>query len=550
MLRAYSGAVIWQQWVGRLPKKKGKTMERFVKIEEAIPRPLLENNEEAVWRLIRSGTLPIYDEACNRLPPEVIDGLYADERKALIGEHPVEGKEGAEAKRSAIANVFKHLMVKPDDLAFLLGLSFVSPPLTHPAFHQLLGLPLATDTSPRAPPSPPPSPPDRTAGTKKKRPPSKPKKTPNGKTSGGPPEKKDPNGKTSGGPPEKKEEVVFGVALLLAMGIALLFWLFPPENRSYDPLSILSIFLAACIFLLTFLGYAEKLSRRRVYVLFGVVLSSMLILLFAPKRIWAENWEDVFTLSNGFSSEDGVHTDGVLNLSRARSLRLTLDSVQAGTEFQWRLLPKGTNSDTSWKMGRIPGEGVVMLPVKAADFGLTPEDMEQLWVQIALLPKRENTKHVSDVHTVLKKMEILTGEAEPNLRRQTPGWRVLPNTLPPQTWTNEEAYSMYVDGWFNLSTDSFIRITFDAEQVGTKFFLRLLPQDANTDQPVGVRREILRIPESAVLTLHLKASKFGLTPQAMGQLTQVSVHSGSNAWSRPLEQDADKHARFQKIETQ
>jgi len=137
-----------------------------------------------------------------------------------------------------------------------------------------------------------------------------------------------------------------------------------------------------------------------------------------------------------------------------------------------------------------------------------------------------------------------------NSGKKTPEWRIIAYALSSQSWSDGKSYSVFTEGRFDLSKDSFIRITFAPSQAGTKFFLRLLPKGANPSQPVGVRWEKITIPGDGMVKLNLKASEFGLTPKDMSQLVQISIHSGTNAWNRSLEQDADKQAHFQQIEAQ
>jgi hypothetical protein len=129
-------------------------------------------------------------------------------------------------------------------------------------------------------------------------------------------------------------------------------------------------------------------------------------------------------------------------------------------------------------------------------------------------------------------------------------WQFLASARSSQVWDDQKAYSVYSDGAFDLSKARWMRITFGPSRAGTKFLLRLLPKGADFNKPIGVRWEPISIPASSVVELPLKAKEFGLTPQKMGQLVQIAILSGDNAWGRSLGQDASSHAYFEKIEVQ
>jgi len=126
-------------------------------------------------------------------------------------------------------------------------------------------------------------------------------------------------------------------------------------------------------------------------------------------------------------------------------------------------------------------------------------------------------------------------------------WQRL-TTLPSDAWSDGEAYWAYAEGVFDLSSARSLRLTFDGEQAGGKFLLRLLPEGEDAKQPVGVKWEVLRIPSRGVVTVPLKAEDFGLTQAQLKQLKQIAVLSGSKAWNRPMGQSAAKQAVFQEME--
>jgi hypothetical protein len=132
-------------------------------------------------------------------------------------------------------------------------------------------------------------------------------------------------------------------------------------------------------------------------------------------------------------------------------------------------------------------------------------------------------------------------------------WRPIGNALSSHCQEKDGNYVCHVDGNFDLCKARWVRITFAPNQAGKKFVLRLVPEGADFDKPIGVRWELIQIPanEDVVqLQLPLKAEAFGLKPEQMGKLVQIGVLSGDNAWGRPLQQDASKQASFERIEVQ
>ena len=136
----------------------------------------------------------------------------------------------------------------------------------------------------------------------------------------------------------------------------------------------------------------------------------------------------------------------------------------------------------------------------------------------------------------------------PSLEALSLQWQTIAHAPLSETWSNEKAYSRYVDGRFNLATAKRMRIVFAPSQAGTKFLLRLVPMGAEFDRPIGVRWEPIHIPADGIVTLPLKAADFGLTADEMAQLVQIAIISGDNAWGRSLGQEADKRADFETIE--
>jgi len=128
-----------------------------------------------------------------------------------------------------------------------------------------------------------------------------------------------------------------------------------------------------------------------------------------------------------------------------------------------------------------------------------------------------------------------------------PDWQVIA-TLPSDVWSDGKAYAAYANGIFDLSRAHSIRLTFEPNQAGTKFRLRLAPASADLNEPTGISWKIMSIPSDGIVALLLEPKDFNLTRTDMRQLTQIAVLSGDNAWNRPMMQSADMHAVFQKIE--
>jgi len=131
-----------------------------------------------------------------------------------------------------------------------------------------------------------------------------------------------------------------------------------------------------------------------------------------------------------------------------------------------------------------------------------------------------------------------------------PGWHLIAHRFSREAWEEGGAYAVYTKEGerFDLSKAQWIRVTFEASQAGTKFFLRLLPKGEIPDASTGVYKEVLSIPAEGVVVLPLKPTDFLLKPADLHQLIQISVHSGDNAWGEPLGQEPSKRAKFEKIE--
>ena len=184
-------------------------------------------------------------------------------------------------------------------------------------------------------------------------------------------------------------QLAFVIALLLSVVAALAPWFFPSENTSYDLGDMLMTFAGAFTGVLSVVGFLKKvvISRRAIYVLLIACCTALALLLIPPRSPkWQQQWQE---LDNATSEQAGLAER--LDLSRVRSLRLTFDPSQAGDEFQLRLVPENASADSSVGISRetfsIPDDGMVTLPLRARDFGLTREDLRQL-VQVAVLPAR------------------------------------------------------------------------------------------------------------------------------------------------------------------
>jgi len=390
-------------------------------------------------------------------------------------------------------------------------------------------------------------------------------------------------------------------ALLLSVGAAMAPWLFPSGDRSYDFFDAMMTFVAALSALLSAMGILKKISisRQSVHAFFLSALGVASALFFVPPRLWVQHWQEVPSELPEEEHRQPLDRAEVLDLSNVRSLRLTFDPSQAGKKFRLHLVPQGEELPPQTGIGReailIPEDGSVTLPLKAADFGLTRTQMRQL-THIAVLPEDSPPLASSEAnaakspHADFKKIEFLTGHKNNTtpavLRRQKPpvsqeippvahaSSEVLPDIWTPpqerppvhnnmprqniaawqliadssQTWTDGKMYSVYAEGRFNLSKADFIRVTFDPSQAGIKFWLRLIPEGANSGQPIGVRWRATLIPNNGVVILPLDAEEFGLTDEDMRQLSHISILSGNKAWNRSLGQAAGKHAHFKKIE--
>jgi len=137
---------------------------------------------------------------------------------------------------------------------------------------------------------------------------------------------------------------------------------------------------------------------------------------------------------------------------------------------------------------------------------------------------------------------------------RTPTWQQTWQPIaivPAGTWADNQTYLVYADETLDLSNVRSLRLTFDPSQAGTQFRLRLLPLGADAKQPVGVKQEILSIPEDGRVTVSLKPEDFGLTNADMRQLAQIAVVASGNAWVKPDAgmQNADTpHTVFRQVE--
>ena len=108
-----------------------------------------------------------------------------------------------------------------------------------------------------------------------------------------------------------------------------------------------------------------------------------------------QNVDEWRFVANALSSQtwtDGkaytVYAEGRFDFSEAQWMRIVFEPSQAGTQFLLRLVPMGANPDKQiglrWELVEIPADGIVLLPLKAAEFGFTPAEMRQL-EQVAIL---------------------------------------------------------------------------------------------------------------------------------------------------------------------
>jgi|GEM_PF-3420258 len=220
----------------------------------------------------------------------------------------------------------------------------------------------------------------------------------------------------------KPKEVRAGaLAVLLWVAMVVVAFCFPTANPSDQIFDV----IASLLGVLSLLGLL--IAKKAFPAQRGVGPSLLMILLVAalgfflvPTRLWTQHWQ-VIAMSPNDSWSDGkaysAYTDGVFDLSRSRSIRLTFDSSQAGTKFRLRLVPANADlnkpSGVRWEMESIPSDGIVTLPLKAEDFGLKREDMRQL-IQIAVLSGdnawNSPMKQGADMQAVFHKIEVLTGK--------------------------------------------------------------------------------------------------------------------------------------------
>lgn len=257
-----------------------------------------------------------------------------------------------------------------------------------------------------------------------------------------------------------------------------------------------------------------------------------------------------------------VWEDGDFNFSRVRTIRLTFSPNQAGTKFRLRLLPEGASPNQPTGLRQeiltIPANGVVILPFDPAEFALDLRAVRAI-IQLNVL-SGDNTWNSSlgqpaSRHAIFNRIEVSEssvvavprGSSPAAVSAQEPAsWQVLPGSA--QMWTDNRAYSSYVDGKFDLSNVSALRVTFSRSDAGTKFRLRLLPKGANPGNPIGVSEQTFTIPSSGVLEIPLSAAGFGLGVSQLRDLAQITAMSGDNTWNNPLGQAASRRANILQIE--
>ncbi len=119
---------------------------------------------------------------------------------------------------------------------------------------------------------------------------------------------------------------------------------------------------------------------------------------------------------------------------------------------------------------------------------------------------------------------------------------------PSGDYSGAGAYSVWATGSFNLSNAQGIRIIFPESQAGINVRVRLLPKGGRPDTELGASPQTYTIPSDGILNIPI--SDFPAKQIDLPKTDQISVHSGSNAWSptKQLNSSPDKKARFRSIE--
>ena len=117
---------------------------------------------------------------------------------------------------------------------------------------------------------------------------------------------------------------------------------------------------------------------------------------------------------------------------------------------------------------------------------------------------------------------------------------------PDDDWSDGQGYSVSIEGDYDLSDATHLRLTFPREQEGTNLMVRLLLSPERKNLPDGLNPEIYTIPQDGRIIIPL--SEFGLSKEELRNIKHISVHSGSIAWEFYLSQDSDRQATFISIE--
>ncbi len=117
---------------------------------------------------------------------------------------------------------------------------------------------------------------------------------------------------------------------------------------------------------------------------------------------------------------------------------------------------------------------------------------------------------------------------------------------PSGMWSEDRAFSCYIDGDFDLTKYDTLRIAFDSTLAGTHFYVRLLPKGQSYNSKKGLSNEKYTIPENGIIDIPVAESQLGL--EELASIIQISVHSGMEAWGRDLGQSKTDQAIFKRIE--
>jgi len=238
------------------------------------------------------------------------------------------------------------------------------------------------------------------------------------------------------------------------------------------------------------------------------------------------------------------------DFSDATGINIVFDKGEAGKNVVIRLRTKGIEPHTSikdknagfnTKVYTIPRGGILYVPTE--EFGVPNyllKEVTGILVYSGSSVRGIDLGQSRDVHAVFKEMQII-GEVPVSVKATMPKPEVKQEA---QTiilgtdfniWDGYGSHVRYIESNFDLSDAKSLRLVFPKSQTGINIFVRLLDNRGMANSSKGRTEKFYTIPANGILDIPITV--FPYRKDQLKKIEQISVHSGSNAWNIPLEQD-------------